>query len=55
MIVCDAITAGIAPARDLADLVPGIENRLKGLIGRARELACVALVPQRRWHWVPAM
>ena len=46
VVVCDTMATGIAPARDFADLVSGIENRLKGIIGHARELACVALVPQ---------
>ena len=46
VIVRDTMATGIAPARDLADLVPGIENCLQGIVGRARELALVAFVPE---------
>ena len=30
VIVCDTMATGITPARDFADLVPGIENRPEG-------------------------
>ena len=39
VVVCDAMTGGISPARHLADLVSGIDDRLKGTVRRGREPA----------------
>ena len=46
VIVRDTMVTGVAPARDFADLVPGIENRLEDIVGRARELAFAGFVPE---------
>ena len=40
VIARDATPAGETPERHLADLVPGLEHRLKGVIARSREFAC---------------
>ena len=46
VIVFDELAAGNSPARHLADLVSGIDDRLKGIVGRDREFARVAVVPE---------
>ena len=46
VIVSDEVTTGKALARHLADLVAGLEYRLKGLAGRGREVTMVGVVPK---------
>ena len=46
VIVSDEVTTWKAPARYLADLVAGLEYRLKGLAGRGREVALMGVVPE---------
>ena len=46
MIVRDQVATGEALARDLADLVTGIEYRLKDVAGHGREVTRVTVVPK---------
>ena len=53
VIVRDEMPAGKALAGSLTDLVPGIENRLKGVAGHRREAGCVAVVPNPQMALCP--
>ena len=46
VIVRHEMAAANAPARQFPDLVPGLEDRLERLIGRRRQIAPIAVVPE---------
>ena len=53
MIVPDEMTTGVSPARQLTDLVPGVKNCLKHIIGRRCEVTFVAVVPEPKMALPP--
>ena len=46
MVVSDEMTAWISLARQLTDLVPGVENCLKRFVGRRCEVTFVTVIPE---------
>ena len=48
VVVCDPMATGKAPARGLADLVSGIEDRLEDIVGGGGELGREGVVPQAK-------
>ena len=48
MVVCNGVPARVTSARQLADFVPGIEDRLQRIVGVGSPFPRVKIVPELR-------
>ena len=46
IVLRDEVSAGVMTAGDLADFVPGIEDRLKGIVDLGGKIGCMGVVPE---------